>query len=89
MTVFERAFSRLVDRMIRGCEVTVILIGISLMSLPHTLTFGSQWLKKTVAAPVIRGEEGMCVTLTEPQVSRSHLTSFLLTRYARQHCFHG
>jgi alkylation response protein AidB-like acyl-CoA dehydrogenase len=47
--------------------VLIILIGITVMSLPHTLKFGSDFLKETVAKPVIRGEEGVCITLTEPE----------------------
>jgi alkylation response protein AidB-like acyl-CoA dehydrogenase len=40
---------------------------ITQMSLPHTLMFGTDDLKKRVAEPVIRGEAGICITLTEPQ----------------------
>mmetsp|Transcript_4237 Transcript_4237/g.11836 ORF Transcript_4237/g.11836 Transcript_4237/m.11836 type:complete len:414 (-) Transcript_4237:810-2051(-) len=47
--------------------VLIVLIGITVMSLPHTLKFGSDFLKRTVAEPVIRGDEGMCITLTEPE----------------------
>lgn len=46
--------------------VNIILVGITVMSLPHTLRYGSDWLKKKVAEPVIRGETGMSITLTEP-----------------------
>lgn len=45
----------------------IVLFGITIMSLPHCLKFGSDFLKKTVAMPVIKGEEGSCITLTEPQ----------------------
>ena len=37
------------------------------MSLPHTILFGSEWLKDNVARPVIAGKHTMCITLTEPQ----------------------
>lgn len=47
--------------------INIILFGITQMSLPHTLRYGSKWLKKTVAEPVIRGECGISITLTEPQ----------------------
>lgn len=47
--------------------VTIVLIGITYMSLPHTLKYGSEWLKETVARPVITGQEGMSITLTEPE----------------------
>mmetsp|Transcript_37758 Transcript_37758/g.52326 ORF Transcript_37758/g.52326 Transcript_37758/m.52326 type:complete len:414 (+) Transcript_37758:116-1357(+) len=47
--------------------VIIILIGITVMSLPHTLKFGSDFLKEKVARPVIKGEEGICITLTEPE----------------------
>merc|ERR1712183_80107 len=37
------------------------------MSLPHIIHFGSDFLKETVAKPIISGEQGMAITLTEPQ----------------------
>lgn len=39
----------------------------SLMALPHTLKFGSKFLLDTVARPVIRGDTGIAITLTEPE----------------------
>lgn len=47
--------------------INIILYGITQMSLPHTLRYGSKWLKETVAVPVIKGDCGMSITLTEPQ----------------------
>jgi alkylation response protein AidB-like acyl-CoA dehydrogenase len=47
--------------------VNIILFGITQMSLPHTLHYGSEFLKQTVAVPVIKGECGISITLTEPQ----------------------
>lgn len=49
---------------VSGC--IIVLIGITVMSLPHTLKFGSPYLIEKVAKPVIRGEKGICITLTEP-----------------------
>jgi len=46
--------------------IVLLLWQIAYMSVPHTLMFGSQYLKDTFAGPVIRGEKGMCITLTEP-----------------------
>merc|ERR1719329_1976986 len=46
--------------------VVLLLWQIGYMSVPHTLHFGSKHLKEKFAAPVIRGEKGMCITLTEP-----------------------
>lgn len=50
---------------VAGC--IIVLIGITVMSLPHTIKFGSPYLIEKVAKPVIRGEKGICITLTEPQ----------------------
>lgn len=50
-----------------GCAgVNIVLFGITIMSLPHTLRYGSQYLIDKVAKPVIRGEKGSMITLTEP-----------------------
>jgi len=46
--------------------VVLLLWQIAYMSVPHTLIFGSKYLKENFAMPVIRGERGMCITLTEP-----------------------
>lgn len=51
-----------------GCGgANIVLIGITVMSLPHTLRYGSKFLIDKVAKPVIRGEKGLCITLTEPE----------------------
>jgi alkylation response protein AidB-like acyl-CoA dehydrogenase len=51
-----------------GCSgANIILFGITVMSLPHTLKYGSDWLKEKVGRPVIKGECGISITLTEPQ----------------------
>lgn len=47
--------------------VSIVLFFITCMSLPHTLRYGSQELIDRVARPVIKGEAGICITLTEPQ----------------------
>ena len=53
-----------IDEMTRGnnAGVMVTLIGITIMSLPHTLKYGSQWLKDKVARPVITGRLGMSIS---------------------------
>jgi len=50
-----------------GAGGVAILFFITYMSLPHILHFGSDFLKETIARPVIAGEAGMAITLTEPQ----------------------
>jgi len=51
-----------------GCAgVNIVLIGITCMSVPHILRYGSEALKQKFARPVIEGKEGMSVTLTEPE----------------------
>lgn len=40
---------------------------VTVMALPHILHFGSDHLKETIAKPILRGEGGIAITLTEPQ----------------------
>lgn len=50
-----------------NCAGAIItMIGIKCMSIPHALKYGSKFLIEKYAMPVIRGEKGMCITLTEP-----------------------
>jgi len=57
-----------IDELTRcGAGGVVILIQITFMALPHILTFGSDHLKEKIAKPVARGEQGIAITLTEPQ----------------------
>lgn len=64
----EFMFTIWIDELTRGqnAGVMVTLFGITIMSLPHTLKYGSEFLKQTVARPVIEGKAGMSITLTEP-----------------------
>jgi len=50
-----------------GAGGVSILFFITYMSLPHILHFGSDHLKETIGRPVIAGDVGMAITLTEPQ----------------------
>jgi len=51
-----------------GCAgVNIVLFGITVMSLPHTIRYGSKYLIDKVAKPVIRGDKGVMITLTEPE----------------------
>ena len=58
-----------IDELTRSSNsgVIVTLFGITYMSLPHTLKYGSPWLQETVARPVVEGRAGMSITLTEPE----------------------
>eukprot|EP00929_Paragymnodinium_shiwhaense_P003055 TRINITY_DN103459_c0_g1_i1.p1 TRINITY_DN103459_c0_g1~~TRINITY_DN103459_c0_g1_i1.p1 ORF type:complete len:413 (-),score=98.40 TRINITY_DN103459_c0_g1_i1:212-1450(-) len=47
--------------------ITLLLFQVAYMCVPHTLYFGSPWLKEHVAKPVVEGKQAMCITLTEPQ----------------------
>jgi alkylation response protein AidB-like acyl-CoA dehydrogenase len=47
--------------------IVLLLFQIAYMSVPHTMLFGSAYLKEKYARPVIEGNAGMCITLTEPQ----------------------
>lgn len=47
--------------------VVIVMFFITCMALPHVLRFGSKKLIDRVARPVIRGDAGICITLTEPQ----------------------
>jgi len=49
-----------------GAGGVAILFFITYMSLPHILDFGSDFLKESIARPVIAGKAGMAITLTEP-----------------------
>lgn len=50
-----------------GAGGVAILFFITYMALPHILHFGSDYLKETIAKPVIDGKAGIAITLTEPQ----------------------
>eukprot|EP00441_Pelagodinium_beii_P026388 CAMPEP_0197664084 /NCGR_PEP_ID=MMETSP1338-20131121/58418_1 /TAXON_ID=43686 ORGANISM="Pelagodinium beii, Strain RCC1491" /NCGR_SAMPLE_ID=MMETSP1338 /ASSEMBLY_ACC=CAM_ASM_000754 /LENGTH=411 /DNA_ID=CAMNT_0043242651 /DNA_START=30 /DNA_END=1265 /DNA_ORIENTATION=+ len=50
-----------------GAGGVAILFFITYMALPHILYFGSDYLKETIAKPVIDGKAGIAITLTEPQ----------------------
>lgn len=49
-----------------GAGGVAILFFISYMSLPHILSFGSDYLKESVGREVITGKAGIAITLTEP-----------------------
>lgn len=49
-----------------GSGGVAILFFITYMSLPHILHFGSPQQIEDIAKPIIRGEAGMAITLTEP-----------------------
>jgi acyl-CoA dehydrogenase len=46
--------------------VSIVTVFITQMALPHTLEFGSDFLKQEVCIPVLREGKTICVALTEP-----------------------
>lgn len=62
------AFLIWVDEITRSVPggVAIVLFFINVMSVPHTLRYGSEQLRELACRPVIRGDTTMSVCLTEP-----------------------